>query len=1240
MKLRHILLAAATVLAASAGAKNADELRIYVNPGHGSWTGGDRAMATIAHGPYNSTNTPDTTGFFESNTNLWKCLSIVDKLEEYGLKIDRTLNQDNPNPARRGAALDMRNNIVMSHVKLGPYPLNSGDDEAYNRDLYEIACEVERGNFDFFISVHSNAHEDGKVTNYPALFVRGENKTASITGADDAARTFWPYAYQDQHQCWSNYSMTNPGLYYDIDFWSGDYLINNIDGKSYKGYYGVLRHGVIGFLCEGYFHTYQPGRHRAMNMDVCRHEGTGYAHGLAAIFGLQTEAYGELYGIVRDKHERFHHTYYNCSALSPDALKPLNGAEVTLYKDGQPIDNYTTDGEWNGAFVFPRLEPGEYTISVKAEGYKDAEPEYCGPFTVEASKTTYPRVYLESESYEPPAVVYYDYPDEAADATVFAGDEFAFQTTVSDKAIAELAGKTVRRVVERNGMLYVLAVDAERKPTVLVLDGTTLDVKATLGTDGTEGTEYAISDIQVTSDGVLIGCSQELCHLTDDQVGEDAEPGVTETRGVCNIYRWANDDKGTPEGQPTIWFTTMLTGNLYKAWTGGSMAYTGTSQEGRLILSSASFYYNRKVFFSLIDVMEGKKASESISNKGDVCDYFNVDDLGDFTLNVSPLSSESLICFSPISTTRQYDFPPTALQAELSTELMPVASAQGGMFRFAGRSMLAVPDVDADGANTGLRLLDISDGLDKARLMATTNTSMEAKAGVSAATGRTDVTRDDEGNVTAAYITLYTVRGDGLVSRLTTRGVEQPVREPAYAYGLTTQQVPGGATELTFILTADARAHIELVPDDDTLELVTVGEGEYAKGQNTVDINDIDIPAGIYTWRVVVENETVAGIKALYKDGSVAGNGVAVDDCETSPFFGNVYFSLNSGDRGILQYSPDMTAANTTPYQAGVWDLSVGASCWRMATLDDGIVLVADWGDKAGGIYIFDPADPTAARRPLFKGTQKPSSGEITNAEGKVIAGSTSGMWPLGKGDDMVLYSFQEDYPSDYTLTMVSYNMGSRRELTTEPETTYDKLSPYLINGNVNVVAHEKGLFLSQTRGSGNNAKGVPVFLISDYEQNILFNSGADWATLNGGDGALAVNREGTRMAVSDATENIHICSLTWEPEFKLEVLYSFTPEFGGSTYQMAFDRAGRLYVANRGGYAVYAIPQDASTAVTASESKVHGAGSGVADITVDAAEASAEYFNLQGIRVAADALTPGIYIERRGTSARKVVIK
>ena len=35
----------------------------------------------------------------------------------------------------------------------------------------------------------------------------------------------------------------------------------------------------------------------------------------------------------------------------------------------------------------------------------------------------------------------------------------------------------------------------------------------------------------------------------------------------------------------------------------------------------------------------------------------------------------------------------------------------------------------------------------------------------------------------------------------------------------------------------------------------------------------------------------------------------------------------------------------------------------------------------------------------------------------------------------------------------------------------------------------------------GNNTANVPVVLIADYDQNILFNSGNDWETLGGGDG-------------------------------------------------------------------------------------------------------------------------------------------
>ena len=42
----------------------------------------------------------------------------------------------------------------------------------------------------------------------------------------------------------------------------------------------------------------------------------------------------------------------------------------------------------------------------------------------------------------------------------------------------------------------------------------------------------------------------------------------------------------------------------------------------------------------------------------------------------------------------------------------------------------------------------------------------------------------------------------------------------------------------------------------------------------------------------------------------------------------------------------------------------------------------------------------------------------------------------------------------------------------------------------------------------------------------------------------------------------------------------------------------------------------------------------------IEAEAATAQYFNLQGMKVAADALVPGIYIERRGSAARKVLVR
>ncbi|MBD5344149.1 MAG: hypothetical protein HDR90_04035 [Bacteroides sp.] len=51
---------------------------------------------------------------------------------------------------------------------------------------------------------------------------------------------------------------------------------------------------------------------------------------------------------------------------------------------------------------------------------------------------------------------------------------------------------------------------------------------------------------------------------------------------------------------------------------------------------------------------------------------------------------------------------------------------------------------------------------------------------------------------------------------------------------------------------------------------------------------------------------------------------------------------------------------------------------------------------------------------------------------------------------------------------------------------------------------------------------------------------------------------------------------------------------------------------------------------------------SGIENITVEEvdSDATAEYFTLQGVRVNADNLTPGIYIVRQGNTAKKVLVK
>lgn len=418
-----ILAGALAVPVVQAGVnKSPENVKIYINPGHGGYNANCRPMGTVKHGAFNESNV-DTTGFFESNTNLWKGLALYYKLKEYGVRNTAINGEFNTS--------DLNQGVVMSHIVCGT-----------DRALSVIAAEVEQYQPDVFLSIHSNASPDGSIggtENYPLLIYRGEDYKADaspafgdatfdyVNGSYELGKALWPHLASIEHEPyteeWKTQWEKTPldptvNVRGDVDFMyylqryingntsfttssaRGSGVTNSYSGKKYYGYYGVLKHGYVGILSEGYMHTYYPSVNRHMNRDVCAIEGIAYAHGIADYFGWEKEKVGYIYGIVRDRNTTFNHEFYIPNQNSDDIYMPLNNVTVSLYKDGQLVDTYVTDDEYNGAFVFKNLEPGDYTLDYECAGYAPAsEGLKATVVTVKANEISYPKAFLSKESF-------------------------------------------------------------------------------------------------------------------------------------------------------------------------------------------------------------------------------------------------------------------------------------------------------------------------------------------------------------------------------------------------------------------------------------------------------------------------------------------------------------------------------------------------------------------------------------------------------------------------------------------------------------------------------------------------------------------------------------------------------------------------------------------------------------------------------------------------------------------------
>ncbi len=1274
MKKLFTLLVVALLCGVTTYAQNVDNIRIYINPGHGSWGPNNRHMATLGgHETIDSAN-PDTTDFYESNTNLWKCLELFHRLKSYGFKHDAA------------NALDLSQNLVMSRIENGPYPYETVDDispdqnNAYNRTLSEVAAEVEANNFDYFISVHSNALTEGATTNYPIYLYRGyddmhavEGLTSEIQQTSRAmAAANWPYLYENEHMNWTakaNYNATKANIRGDINFMGS----SSKSSLGYTGYYGVLKHGVPGYIVEGYFHTYQPARHRAMNYKVCQIEGLGYAHGIAAYYGVSTESTGNIYGIVRDMDEKFSDALYTPVAGTDDVYKPLNGVEVTLKQGENVVATATTDGNYNGAFVFKDLEPGTYTLEYSHVDYLAPDAEQPTTVEVTASKTAYPKVFLRNVNWTPPTITYVNYPDSTAGKSEYMLlPDYDMSVKVSGTGLAELEGKTIRRTLVRGGNAFFLAVDAENKPTVVIYEIASKSIIKTLGTTAANGDILPISDIALTADHYLVGINK----------ANQAYNGANNVKA----YKWENGTDGLPEGEASIWWESNFAGNWSNGISGEACYYDGTLEDGQFVYTGTTIASGGNTRIIFTSISDGKYIGHMRNNQDGV--NMSTAVLGEtYTMTLSPNADDNFVLNSDKVDVLEYaknsaDVGLPTLLGKLGEDKLALASANESYFKYAGRSLMVAPDVNAEGLVQGIKLFDITDGMANAVEVKLNCTIEPIAYSFASAHGELELSLTTDDQLADADMVLY-LNVDGKITKWgervasaaapTAGGTANP-----FAYALSSE-VKGEAVNIKFSLNAAASDVNIIVKDAEGNVVETLAQGALAAGEHTATIEKAGYLAGNYTWEVEVAGETKTAVEQFVDRAFFHPGDVVVDNSMESPSFGTLFVAAGyssttaNGSRndGVPYVDAEANTSGLYIYDAAgnsilnpaggkrffgsniSFDKTLNTSnvgdMARVALTEDGRIFVgrcSDAGDYLLYAESLDKLKESGEFTSLLAG-QTMTSYAYNDANGNFMVGPIQALAAMGSGENAklaVICRVSNDnagyvFSNNRTL---EYALGNATALPTPTAVpVLDKKYTIGFNKTVNIdYDNEGGIWYCQYRGTSTEDQPGLVYVDAAGKQQYK-----DFSVHNRRSGAMALSPDSKYLAAMSGAGQTTVYRIFKSAEGAVALRAEYIITTGGNNmYGLAWDAAGNLYGANASTEYVrgYAIPRT-EPFVTKAASKyafVVEDTQGLEDIEIENAEEPVYFYNLQGIQVDADNLIPGIYIKVQGKTSTKVLVK
>jgi len=1126
----------------------------------------------------------------------------------------------------------------MSRWYNGPYPYVKGADDEYlyNRPLSEICEEVEVGNYDMFVSHHSNAHTDGTTTNYPLIIYRGSDGAGgdSVAGSRDMGLTTWPIFYTNEIDPQSYYSPNNPNVRGDISFYgSSSTRTDPTTGKKYTGYLGVLKHGAAGFLIEGYFHTYQPARHRALNPDYCGQEGVRIARGICEYFGLNAEKTGYIMGSVKDVHTHLTHNLYKYSSGTMDQWAPIDGAVVTLYKNGNAVATYTTDTLKNGVFVFEGLEPGTYTIKVAATGYKalgdytaatvDSEWQTyiaaaAGDIVVEANKTTYAVPLLEAEDYVVPENLYENYPEPDLPTYVQAPDELYL---VHDDGTTYTIDGDIKRMLVRGDSTVVLSNATDGTPHLYLINNETKTLVKELSTIGIAESEpdnagfYSrLNDICFTADNQLVGCNSVQTQFSASQVYDGY------SRGTLRLYKWADLDS-----DPVEWVTTQSSANFYCYKAGQSLAIDGASDECIVTLAGTNDYPGNTaggMRFLRLNIVADAIAS-IVYTEGTINASSNYTRLvigEDPQITLSPRSDDNMVIDG--SLTLPFEFAPSTTSGtnspvvgRFADESVGVAAKGVAFFKYAQHQFMVTPYM-SDEAVGGIKLYDITGGLDAASLVKTTNTDLSPLACDFMSAGAA---------VKGEDIILYLMQ-DNKIIKWTADADEQPAVAGIYAYGLTATSDGNGNYIINFNSNSDAQYAYITFYDSEGNELGTLVVPDVTEGENTFVLNYNDIPGNSgedLSWSVTLEGKAITTIQRINPLVETYSGPLfcAVDKSPLSEHMGTIYagnrVSSNNANNGIYVCDVMGQRVSDQLYRGGhSW-----GSNYRMGIDAEGKLYVPDWGDAVSGVYIANPDDMSADFTEFFVGTRA-SNGLITN-NGENVGSSTPSVWVEGAGADTKMYVYLEDFGNGVGVYNIGQEDGSIVDTWNTAPNNYIDVGSLQANTNGNVIADKqgRGVWVAQYRSAGNNVSGVPSLIFADNDGNVLLNSGkAPYNDMLNGSSisGFAVNDACDMLVINDGSGVLQFFDLTWDGNTPaLSAKWSFTADArtsGGAIYQMWFDYAGNL-VCSGSNIGIYSLPTSSNIHTTPAMSDFNiKKSTGVNEVSGAKTLVSERYFDIRGI--------------------------